>query len=124
MSSKADIAIVDSDATVRQALTLLLPAYGVTVKAFASSREFLDSLVDRWPSCLLVDLHMPDMNGFDLLEALQKMRVRVPAIVVAAECTPATVGRVTALGAIACLEKPVEASMLMNSIVAALWEKP
>jgi FixJ family two-component response regulator len=44
MSSKADIAIVDSDATVRQALTLLLPAYGVTVKAFASSREFLDSL--------------------------------------------------------------------------------
>ena len=57
---------MDDEEPVRRALKRLLVSSGITVEAFASGAEFLDSLATRRPDCLVLDLHMPGLSGFDV----------------------------------------------------------
>jgi FixJ family two-component response regulator len=75
MNSHALIAIIDDDASVRTALKRYLRAEGFAVEGHASATEFLRSLDDRCPDCVLLDLHIPGMDGFELLEAVQAVSV-------------------------------------------------
>src|SRR5215208_2410108 len=60
------VAIVDDEEPVRRALKRLMVSSGITVEAFASGAEFLDSLATRRPDCLVLDLNMPGLSGFDV----------------------------------------------------------
>ena len=59
------LAVVDDDADVRVALTRLVSSAGFAVETFASGSEFLKSVDDHEPACVVLDLHMPEINGFD-----------------------------------------------------------
>ena len=75
------LAVVDDDAEVRVALTRLVSAAGFEVETFASGADFLRSIEDHEPDCLVLDLHMPEMSGFDVQAALARGHATVPVIV-------------------------------------------
>jgi FixJ family two-component response regulator len=60
------LAVVDDDEYVRVALTRLVSSAGFAVETFASGATFLRSVEDHEPHCLVLDLHMPEMSGFDV----------------------------------------------------------
>ena len=69
MDCQALIAIIDDEVSGRTALKRYLRAEGFAVKGHASATKFLHSFSERRPDCILLDLHMPGMDGFELLEA-------------------------------------------------------
>lgn len=114
------IAIVDDDPSVRRGLERLLRAAGYTVAGYASGAEFLQALGHTRPKYVVLDLHMPQIDGFGVLTALAKEQQQIPAIVVTADQDPQTAVRVKRLGGTACLTKPVDETVLLELIEAAL----
>src|SRR5689334_2611517 len=99
------IAIVDDDALVRKGLARLLRSSGYAVALYESGHEFLTSLDHQAPGCVLLDVRMPGMTGFDVQEALSRTDRALPVIMITADHTASTVARATQLGAAACLPK-------------------
>jgi FixJ family two-component response regulator len=116
------IAIVDDDASVRRALSRLLSAAGHAVQDFACGAELLRALALTTPSCIVLDLHMPGVNGFEVQAALAEDGWRIPIIVITADPAQGTVNRALSMGAVACLEKPVDSSKLLETIAKTLQE--
>ncbi|MGZ5120498.1 MAG: response regulator transcription factor [Burkholderiales bacterium] len=110
------IAVVDDDAPARRALGRLLKAAGYKVAEYSSGASFLSSLVDRRPLCLILDLHMPQMSGFEVQVALARGGYDIPVIVTTGDFTPESVERATKLGAAVCLPKPVDAVHLLEAV--------
>jgi DNA-binding response OmpR family regulator len=86
------------------------------VQTFAGGAEFLDAFSRQQPDCILVDLHMPGLSGFDVLHHLMLTRVGVPAIVITAHDEPETWAQCESLGARRYLCKPFDASVLLAAI--------
>jgi len=78
------IYLVDDDADVRDALTLLLTLRGHTVEAFESAEHFLQRVSSDTAGCLITDIRMPGMSGLELQRALAERRVDIPIIVLTA----------------------------------------
>jgi FixJ family two-component response regulator len=74
----------------------------------------------RAPHCVVLDLNMPELSGFDVLEALRTSAHDVPVVVVTGEDTLESFNRAMKLGAAAYLTKPVDDENLLNAISAAL----
>jgi hypothetical protein len=70
------IAVVDDEPAVRTALRRLLDSAGIEAKAFATGEQFLASLDNDTPDCLVLDLHMPEMTGFDVLARACREAIR------------------------------------------------
>jgi len=115
------VAIVDDEDAVRRALERLLRSAGLVPRAFASGGEFLQSLDEEWPDCVVLDLHMPHVTGFDVQDRLTRSGTRrIPIVVITGHDTAESRERVEALGAAAYLRKPVSAKLLLEAIQAAL----
>jgi FixJ family two-component response regulator len=110
------IAIVDDNPSVRRALHRLVRSAGYPVQAFASAHEFLDSLPGRRPACLVLDIHLNGMSGFDLQERLALDEVDVPVIFISAHDDAPTRERIERSGAAAHLWKPVDERALLGAI--------
>lgn len=112
--------IVDDDAAVRQAVTLLVQSLGLRAQAYASAEAFLDAYDPSSDGCLVLDLHMPGMNGVELQQELSARGVRIPVIVITAyKDDPLTV-RAQEAGALTVLYKPFKRDVLLRSIESAL----
>jgi FixJ family two-component response regulator len=114
------IAVVDDDADVRVALTRLVSSAGFAVEAFASGAEFLRSIQDHEPDCVVLDLHMPEMSGFDVQGALVSGRAAVPVVVITGHDTPESRARAVQLGAKVYLCKPINDEALLAAIGTAI----
>lgn len=114
------VAIVDDEAPVRAGLERLVRSRGYRVTSYASASDFLRSLDISRPACVLLDLHMPVVNGFDVLAALRERSDSIPVIVVTGNAGPEVAGKVLSMGAIVCLDKPVDAPTLFDAISRAL----
>ena len=110
------IAVLDDEPQMGKALGRLLRTHGFEVMAFTDGRGLLEFCASRMPDCLLLDLHMPFMSGFDLLERFAAHRVRFPVIVITGHDQPGNEARVRALGATDYLLKPLNESELMAVI--------
>ncbi|HVM83408.1 MAG TPA: response regulator [Candidatus Binatia bacterium] len=106
------IYIVDDDEGVRDSARALLESYDLAVEDFASARDFLAAFDEEVGGCLLLDLNMPEMGGFELLEVLRERHVNIPVIIVTAQGDAAAKERARRAGAFALLEKPVDDSLL------------
>ena len=113
------VAVVDDEPEMRKALRRLLASRGFRVEEFERGDEFLAAVGGRPWHCVLLDLHLPGINGFEVLEALGIRRIPVPVIVITAHDEPGTAERVSALGASAYLRKPVERDVLFVAIAEA-----
>jgi FixJ family two-component response regulator len=116
------LALVDDDEDVRVALARLASSAGFAVEAFASGAEFLRSVEDHEPDCVVLDLHMPVMSGFDVQRALVVAHAAVPVIVITGHDMPESRERAMRLGAKAYLRKPVEDEALVSAIGNAIGE--
>ena len=114
------IAIVDDDPSVRRALHRLVQSAGYAVQAFASAHEFLDSLLGRRAACLVLDIHLNGMSGFDLQERLAADEVDVPIIFISAHDDAPTRERIERSGAAAHLWKPIDEHALLGAIRRAI----
>ena len=64
--SVSEIYVLDDDVSVREGVASLIRSVGLKVRTFASTQEFLASLQKERPSCLVLDIQLPDINGFEL----------------------------------------------------------
>jgi FixJ family two-component response regulator len=112
------IAILDDEPAMRKALRRLLTSCGFRVEEYESGPELIAALGSNSLDCLLLDLHMPGSNGFDVLETWRSRRIAVPVIVITAHDEPGMAERVLALGASAYLKKPAEKQALLAAIEA------
>jgi FixJ family two-component response regulator len=113
------IAVVDDEKAIRNAIRRLLRSAGLKVETFASGTEFLESLRNHLPDCVVLDLHMPEMDGFEIECRLAQTDLRVPVVVITGRDTPGDYERVIAGGAKAFLLKPVDGQVLLAGIAAA-----
>lgn len=113
------VAIVDDDASVRKALMRVLQASSYTVETFESAIEFLGSLNQHIPDCLIADLQMPSMGGLELRISLTRAGFEIPTIIISAHDEPGSRERCSAAGAAAYLLKPIQKKELIAAIKAA-----
>ena len=113
------IAVVDDEEPVRKALMRLLRSAGLTVETFGSGAEFLESLETRLPDCVVLDLQMPHMDGFNVQTHLARKCAALPVIIVTGHDFPKARERAMAGGASAFLHKPVQDRTLLDAISAA-----
>jgi FixJ family two-component response regulator len=120
----ATIFIVEDDEAVRSALGLLVRSSGWEARLFASAQEFLGQpqRTDNGPVCLVVDLHMPGMNGAELLEQLSAADCQIPAIVLTAWPEGEMASRALAAGADKVLGKPCEPDYWLSAVNTILAE--
>jgi len=114
------LAVIDDDADVRVALTRLVASAGFAVETYASGAEFLRSVEDHEPDCVVLDLHMPQVSGFDVQGALAGAHATVPVVVITGHDTPESRARAARLGAKGYLCKPVNDDALLAAIGTAL----
>jgi DNA-binding response OmpR family regulator len=114
------VAVLDDEPEMRKALRRLLGCRGFRVQEYERAEDLLAAVDLQVPDYVLLDLHMPGKNGFDVLEALDARRILVPVIVITAHDEPGTEARARALGAAAYLRKPVD----RDALLAAIREAP
>jgi FixJ family two-component response regulator len=110
------ISIVDDDLSVRRALRRLVLSAGYLVETFASAREFLSATPPARPACLVLDIYLDGMNGFELQEQLAADRVAIPIIFMTAHDDAATRERIRRSGAAGYLGKPFDGQALLDAI--------
>ena len=118
------VAIVDDEESVRRALGRLLRSAGFDVQTYASGPEFLHSLARSVPQCVVLDLRMPRMTGFDVQAALAEARSSVPVVIITGDDSTDSRERTLGRGAIAYLRKPVDEEMLLDAIQNAITPHP
>jgi FixJ family two-component response regulator len=112
--------VVDDDISVREALELLICNAGWQPETFASAREFLSRPRVVIPSCLILDVALPDLNGLDLQKRVAVDRIDMPIIFITGfGDVPMTVQAMKA-GAVEFLTKPFSDDVLLNAIQHAI----
>ncbi len=120
MTNKQTVYVVDDDDAVRDSLRLLLESYGMAVHDFGSARSFLSDLPKLGNCCLLLDLHMPEMSGLELLGELRARGADIPVIAITGRGDTSLRARVKEAGALDLLLKPVNDDELLGAIGRAL----
>jgi len=112
------IYLVDDDASVREALTLLLSTYGQEVLAFSDATRLLAHVDKAKPGILILDLRMPATSGLQLLKKLGEMGIGWPAIMITGHGDVEACRRAFKAGVADFLVKPVDEHVLIEAITA------
>lgn len=119
--TKRSIFIVDDDEAIRDSLRLLLESAGMEqVIAYDSGRSFLDNASPRPGDCVLLDVHMPDMDGLQLQAEVTRRGMRLPVIVMTGHGDVPIAVRAMKAGAVDFIEKPFTDDALLESVHRAL----
>jgi len=113
------ISIVDDDASIREALKSLMRSVRFGVDAYGSAEEFLASERVNDTACLILDVYLPGMNGFELQRHLKTEGRDIPIIFITAHSDEASRQRALKGGAIDFLSKPVRRDTLLKAIQSA-----
>lgn len=114
------VAIVDDDESIRNALQGLMKSVGLKARTFASAEEFLDSHEQRRTGCLIADIQMPGMSGFELQATLNAADCRIPTIFITAHDDEKMHARAFGAGAVEFVSKPFDDDALVASVRAAM----
>jgi FixJ family two-component response regulator len=105
-------------------LKRLLRSAGLEVETFPSGVEFLESLATHRPDCVVLDLHMPVVSGFEVQARLEASDSPVPVVIITGHDSDETRDRALAGQPVAYLRKPVNDQVLLDAIELALSHKP
>lgn len=112
--------VVDDDISVRESLELLIAHGQWQPQLFESARDFLDAPHPGVPSCLVLDIHLPDLNGLDLQAAIAHERPDMPIIFITGYGDIPLTVRAMKAGAVEFLTKPFDDEVLLTAISDAL----
>lgn len=110
------VAIVDDDDAVRDSLRFLLEIAGYPVLTYGSAAEFLRHAPFAELSCLVVDQHMPEQTGLQLVSQLRSRGVTLPVMLITGSPSPDVVRQASELSVSQVLEKPLDDDVLLNFI--------
>ncbi len=122
MSTKTNalISVVDDDESVREAVEGLIESLGFRVSAFPSAKDFLASPAIADTSCMIADVHMPQMSGLELYRCLTEQGRCIPTILITAYPNESTRARALADGVVCYLIKPFDEDALIKCVRSAL----
>ena len=120
LASTPTVFVVDSDASVRESLELLVRAAGWRAETFATAQEFLARPRSFVPSCLILDVTLPDLTGLELQERIASERTDMPIIFLTGIADIAMTVRAMKRGALEFLTKPFDAEALLIGIQQAI----
>ena len=113
--------IVDDDDAVRDSLDAYLTLKGMSVIVFGSAQELLDH-EDGFPNLLIIDVNMPEIDGFMLLETLRDRGQDAPAVLITGLGDPDTRARAERAGVAAFFDKPIDPPVLFSALTRLLTE--
>jgi FixJ family two-component response regulator len=118
----AKVLIVDDDGDFRDSLARLIGSMGIDVETFGSGTEFLAHEPDDGPTCVLLDLQMPDMTGLQVQEELDRIGRQIPIVFVTGHGAISAGVQAMKRGAVDFLEKPFDVSRLCDAVEIALHQ--
>ena len=113
---KKQIYILDDDESVLRSLKLLLVSYGFAVDVFSSAGEFFSVVPNSAPGCLILDIHMTGLNGWETLRRLTETGSKRPVIVITADKDDRFKEKALKAGAVGFLQKPFEDHYLLHMV--------
>ena len=120
IKEKTTIYIVDDDPSVNRSLERLLRSANYQVESFYSAENFLDLEYYERPSCLILDVSMPGMNGLELQEKLASLNLNLPIIFITGHATVPMSVHAMKGGAVNFLQKPFDQDELIAEIEKAI----
>lgn len=114
------ISVVDDDESMREAIKALIGSMGLSVEAFSSAEDFLNSGRSQLFDCLILDVMMPGLSGLDLQQRLRAENQLVPIVFITAHYTETERTRALEAGAVDFLAKPFNEQDLFLAIGASL----
>lgn len=112
--------VVDDDISVRESLEGLIASAGWTTETFATARDFLSRPRSLTPSCLILDVSLPDIDGLELQERIAADRIDMPIIFITGFGDVPTTVKAMKAGAVEFLTKPFSEDMLLGAVENAL----
>ena len=112
--------VIDDDGGMRKALELLFRSVGLRTQLFAAANELMQSKLPAVPSCLVLDVRLPGLSGFDLLAELTKANIQIPIIFITAHGDIPMSVRAMKAGAIDFLAKPFRDQDILDAVTAAI----
>jgi FixJ family two-component response regulator len=112
--------VIDDDAGVREAIADLLASVGLQAEVFGSARDFLGCKRPESPSCLVLDVRLPEINGLDFQQELAKANIHIPIIFITGHGDIPMSVRAMKAGAVEFLTKPFRDQDLLNAVQQAL----
>jgi two-component system, LuxR family, response regulator FixJ len=119
-ATNATVFIVDDDPAVCRSVAAILGAHGLASRIFPSADRFLGEFDAAAPGCVLLDLRMPGITGEELLRTLRQGGVNIPVIIITGHGDVPTAVRAMKLGLVDFLQKPVDHSILIETVRLAL----
>jgi len=123
MEQNTTVCIVDDDEAVRDSMRILVESYGYQVHDYPSASAFLAEDGPGGADCLVLDLHMPEMDGLELVGELHRRSVRTPTIMVTGRKDDSLAQRARKAEVLALLYKPVAAGELIGWIERAVEQR-
>lgn len=120
MSEPKKILIIEDNSLLRFSLAAFLEDSGFRCMHAEDGMEGLEIFSRCHPDLVLTDLRMPRLDGFGVLSALRECQPKRPVVVLTGSCDPETVAEVMALGAEACLQKPLTNTGVLVDLVWSL----
>jgi FixJ family two-component response regulator len=117
---KPSVFVIDDDPQVRSALKFLFESAGLGVETFASAMAFLERPAHPGPSCLVLDLELPELNGLEVQERLARAGVSIPIVFLSGRADVPSTAKAMRDGAVDFLVKPVDDSRLLDAVTRAL----
>ena len=114
------VVVVDDDISVRESLELLIQNEGWRPALFESAQEFLERLPNFVPSCLILDVNLPDLSGLDIQQRMSDEKSSIPIIFVTGYGDIPTSVRAMKAGAAEFLTKPLDDAVVIQSIREAV----
>jgi FixJ family two-component response regulator len=114
------IFIVDDDESVLRALGVLLGTYGFKVETYNSAAKFFSAVPNSVPGCLILDVHMPELDGWGTLKQLITSGSRRPVIIISADKNGELNEKALISGAAGYLQKPFNDQSLVDLINIAV----
>jgi len=112
--------IVDDDVSVRESLGLLFRSVGVRAELFSSASELLQKKLPSVPSCLVLDVRLPGLSGFELHSELTKANIHIPIIYMTAHGDIPMSVRAMKTGAVDFITKPFRDQDMLEAVAAAI----
>ena len=119
-TSTAMVFVIDDDPSMRKSLQRLLDAAQYPTELFKSASEFLSRSTHRGPSCVVVDVRMPELNGIDFQKALLKSGREEQLVFITGHGDIPMCAQAMKAGAIDFLPKPFKPRQLLESVARAL----